>query len=289
MSNILNFLKKLVPIVCITLSGCATQPVHVERSFEDLKDLGERDCNSLAEELSELVKGFGDDVDRNNTAGAGMSIGAFGGKITGIVTSLTFPAAVTGGLAGGLLGLGYQQLYAKKNRAERDHIDGLLVAFNGLGCADSAAEPQPYKVRALIDQVASGQTISEFSETETLPFPNRCTNANDSIRRSYKILLSGLEQGERLRFFTYGTNPGSRNVMAANLLLGELRLPDMSITSRRGGKKRGLWVERMATGERAQLNYLPVAPHCSSSGLLTVKYDNIWVSVGSLTSSPSNR
>lgn len=271
-------LKLLItPFMATTLAiaGCATQPKYSERSFTDFQRLSGQSCESLTDELVQLVKDFKPSDEEHDQAGAGLSTGAVGGLLTGAGYSVTLPVA----LAAGLIGLGYQSLYKERNQAERDHIDGLLAAYNGRSCGETATTPMSGSADELINAAAAGEATTRVGETETLPFPNRCTNANDHIERTYQISLSGLQPGERLRFFTLGTDASSRSIVATSLLLGELRLPAMSITARRGGKKRGLWVERLATKERFQLNHLPVAWHCSTKGLLTVKYDNIWVRV----------
>ncbi|MEM7359669.1 MAG: hypothetical protein AAF431_11275 [Pseudomonadota bacterium] len=271
----LKVLTTILLIASTTLAGCATQPEYSERSFSDFQHLSQRSCESLTEELVGLVKDFEVSKGDTNRVGAGMSTSAVGSILSGAAYSVTLPVA----LAGGLIGLGYQSLYKERNQAERDHIDGLLAAYNGKGCGESATTQRAVSADVLVKHAAAGQAETQAKETETLPFPDRCTNAVDNIRRSYQIILSGLRPDERLRFFARGPEGGSRDIVATSLLLGELKLPPMSITARRGGKKRGLWVERLVTGERLQLNYLPVAWHCSTKGMLTVKYENTWVRV----------
>lgn len=67
----------------------------------------------------------------------------------------------------------------------------------------------------------------------------------------------------------------------SELMDGQVKLPAMLITSRRKRASRGLWVERIATGERAQLSYLSDTVACNRKGIAIVKYTNMWISAKS--------
>ncbi len=124
----------------------------------------------------------------------------------------------------------------------------------------------------------SKDTIN-VGQIEKLPHPNACSNPIDRRKYSYEIGFKNFDPSEQVRFLPKGWS--SKNVVYnASELIGEpVKLPALSLAGRIGGDKRGLWVVRIATGERQQLNYLPPNRTCNSEGDIVVQYDNIWVSL----------
>ncbi len=117
------------------------------------------------------------------------------------------------------------------------------------------------------------------SQIEKLPHPTTCSNPVDRGQYSYEIGFKDLDPSEKVRFVPKGWS--SRNVVfsASELINKPMKLPALSLAGRIGGDKRGLWIVRIATGERQQLNYLPPNGTCNSEGDIVVQYDNIWVSL----------
>lgn len=143
-------------------------------------------------------------------------------------------------------------------------VFSLLGFFILIGCSTT---PQP-----------SNSTITP-QDIEQLPIAAKCGTALDDEKRTYTIEMSNLDPDEKIRFLTRGWASKNQLYTASELLNNPVKLPAMSIQSRRGGDNQGLWVERISTGERQQLNRLTPNFNCNSKGITIVEYINIWVSL----------
>jgi len=188
------------------------------------------------------------------------------------------PVAVAAGVAG-LGGSKFNKNRKKKSKEAR--IDELIAVFKKKQCV----APQLSKSESLrrikhssIDDEQSNSTIT-VPPLERLGFPDACANPVDEIKRTYEIGLKDLEPDEYLRFFTVGSKTKNQKLRASHLIYGEVPLVRMVISTRKRKKNRGLWVERLKTGERKQLNYLPGRMSCNLNGVLTVDYLDLWVVV----------
>lgn len=179
---------------------------------------------------------------------------------------------------------------SKANRKEQ-MLDGLEALFNDKKCVLSIQLDRRENVfRNAVLSMSSEETTRMSILTpdlETLSLPGTCTNAKDDIERIYELVVNQLGPDEYLRFSTRGVESSNHKIKASLLRFGPVKLPKMSISSRKGGYTRGLWVERLKTGEKHQLNYLPPNRACNSKSRLTVRYDNIWVTSRQL-SQPNN-
>lgn len=168
-----------------------------------------------------------------------------------------------------------------KFKKKEARIDPLAERFKAKGCVLPTV-PDSASLRRKPSAAAGSQQGNEelaVPELDTLTFPVRCTNAVDDVTRIYEIGIRDLDANEYLKFYTVGGKSRARRLKASQLIYGPVRLPSMSIISREGGVTRGLWVERVKTGEKKQLNYLRANRACNLVGIQRVDYRNFWVFV----------
>jgi len=135
--------------------------------------------------------------------------------------------------------------------------------------------------QVLAEEPVTHAKWGDVNEVVVMPHPVSCTNAVYRDRVEAGISLQGLDADESLRFLSKGWR--GKNVIYSVAELTEARevkLPAMTMASRKGLKKRGLWLERVKTGERVQLTRMQPNMRCNSKGILVATYTDLWVSVG---------
>lgn len=150
----------------------------------------------------------------------------------------------------------------------------ILLACAALSLTACATSPSQLSANNNIGWIKTGKK-------HILPTPEQCYFPIDERKYVYPINIKALAPEEKVKFISIGWRGSNVIYTAAQLLQDEVQLPPMLITSRRDRHNRGLWIERIATGERVQLSYLPDTVACNRKGIAIVKYTNLWIAASS--------
>lgn len=234
-------------------------------------DIDQFTCSEIAEAIGIINSSYA------NRALSAREKLAFGAVTVGAVAASPVTILV------GVLGWSRSKYTKNKVKTKEDSVDRLIALFEKKECelpaqlANSLGELHQVEI-AQNEMRQTGDSL-HVPPLDRLEFPDACANPVDEIRRTYEVTVDGLEPGEYLRFFTVGAKTKNQKFRADHLVYGPVQLPRMVISTRKRKKNRGLWVERVKTGERKQLNYLPANFSCNLIGTLTVDYYDLWVVV----------
>ncbi len=227
------------------LAGCGHSPKPIDRSTNDRLVSSDYPCERLIEEIRRV------DITKEQTKF--LSLNSI-----------------------------FSEIFLRKTNNLERQMDPFVDAFFNKGCVipeiEGDLESRP--LRHFEHSNADGQTAASTflaPKLETLPFSKECSKAFDREKRIYELGITNLQYDEYLKFTTIGKDSISYKIKASYLLFADVKLPELSVTSRSEMKGRGLWVERLKTGEKHQLNYLRPNFSCNSNGVVVVEYQNTWV------------
>ncbi|MEM7358411.1 MAG: hypothetical protein AAF431_04910 [Pseudomonadota bacterium] len=130
-------------------------------------------------------------------------------------------------------------------------------------------------------------SVLQVKEVEQLAFPGRCDGTAEE-KLVYEVRVADNELDGKLKFYAKGPRGTNQKLEIADLLDGEVKLKSLTLSGRSGDgyTKRGLWVQHVGSGEKRQLSYIPGQFRCNTKGIITMRYNNIWVKVIPFTSTP---
>jgi hypothetical protein len=256
----------LLALTCFLIAGCTSVQKSNDKAAA-IEKLGDNtSCSQIIEEIRLFNFGYGDPLQS--------------GRETAAIVSTSFATAIALVAQPYLVISGIVDQFRKRNiRVKRVAILDEIV---GLARAKSCQPPTFNRENTagirMPTELEAGLSMAT-PETEVLPTPRYCYRPQDKEERVYLVGLKNLDPDEYLRFFTKGRYTKNVKIKASHILYAKAALPKMKVFGSQGRSRHGLWVERLNTGERRQLNTLPGNPRCNSGGDLTVDYLNWWVVV----------
>lgn len=253
-------------LISILIAGCATTTDNSDQR-ELISGIN---ADSSCEQILDSIE------TTQHTNKGSDELGLLGFVSGGPIGVVALPLLIAGGA------LSSRRSRAEFRKVER-HLDELIVEFRKKGCTNNVSERFESEVYRYAKANHDGPESSDVDfftpELETLTHPKVCHYPIDVKKRVYQLGIKNIDPDEYLRFTTIGENSTNYKIKALHLTFGEVLLPRVNVTTRKGGHKRGLWVERLKTGEKRQLNYLPPKTRCNSKSRTVVKYENLWIMV----------
>lgn len=130
------------------------------------------------------------------------------------------------------------------------------------------------------------EPVLHIADVQTLDYPGKCDGTMED-KLVYEVFVADEHLEGKIKFFAKGPRGTNQKFEIADLLHEEVKLKSLALSGRLGNgwRNRGLWVQHVDSGEKQQLNYMPGQFRCNTKGIITVRYNNIWVRVKPLSSS----
>lgn len=129
--------------------------------------------------------------------------------------------------------------------------------------------------------------VLQVNNIDTLDFPGRCDGTAEE-KLVYEVYVADNHLDGKLKFYAKGPRGTNQKFEITELLNQEVQLKSLTLSGRSGDgySNRGLWVQHIESGEKQQLNYIPGQFRCNTKGIISMRYNNIWVKVKPLSSTP---